>query len=608
METLFIKIFAMKNPIYLLCIFLLFLSCAEEKEEILVDWTTVQNQYLSNIVNSSIYLDSLLYLEPNDREAKRIFTLARQEFKKGEAYASYLNPEVGHRANGPALPYYKEDTGKIMRPFGLQKIEESIFDGGTSKEQFHVEVRLTKGLLKNLENNIKDRPLDAQRFFIATQQQLLRIISHGISGFDTPVSHLGLMESGLSLRSLKEAYANSVAIIIKVKDKALDILIGQQIDEAVAYLNSHTDFDSFDRYQFIREHLNPITRSWTEIRNTSTLWKDVDNKPFNFDAPTFFEKNSFNTNYFTPPIDREPSNEKIELGKKLFFEPKLANNGSMACVTCHLPEKAYADGQITNLDNMGNPLERNTPTLINSIFQKSFFWDGRSPTLSDQITSVFNNEIEFNSNVHQFSDEILKDTVYQNRLEQVFPNTKLKNIHIVKAISAYVGTLNGFDSKFDRNMRGEETTFSEEEKLGLNLFMGKALCATCHFMPLTNGTVPPFYTEAEKEVIGVPETSDNLELDSDLGFFWMYGEELHRGMFKTPTVRNADVTAPYMHNGVYATLEEVMDFYNKGGGSGLGFDLERQTLPFDELKLTIEEQNALVAFVKTLTDTNVDLY
>ncbi len=280
----------------------------------------------------------------------------------------------------------------------------------------------------------------------------------------------------------------------------------------------------------------------------------------------------------------------------------------MACVSCHLPDKAYADGLVTNLDNKGNPLARNTPTLINSIFQKNFFWDGRSPTLSDQITSVFNNEKEFNSNVHQFSDEILKDTIYRKKLEHVFPNTKLKNIHIVKAISAYVGTLNGFDSKFDRNMRGEETTFSAEEKLGLNLFMGKALCATCHFMPLTNGTVPPFYTEHEKEVIGVPEKSDNLALDDDLGFFWMYGEELHRGMFKTPTVRNAEVTAPYMHNGVYASLEEVMDFYNKGGGGGLGFDLERQTLPFDELNLTIEEQNALVAFVKTLTDTKVDIY
>ena len=132
--------------------------------------------------------------------------------------------------------------------------------------------------------------------------------------------------------------------------------------------------------------------------------------------------------------------------------------------------------------------------------------------------------------------------------------------------------------------------------------MGKALCATCHFMPLTSGTVPPFFTDTEKEVIGVPETAANKELDDDLGFYFMYEEPIQLGMFKTPTVRNAELTAPYMHNGVYESLEEVIDFYNKGGGGGLGFDLPHQTLPFDNLELTAEEQQALIAFLKTLTD------
>lgn len=154
-------------------------------------------------------------------------------------------------------------------------------------------------------------------------------------------------------------------------------------------------------------------------------------------------------------------------------------------------------------------------------------------------------------------------------------------------------------------MRGEEANFTDEEKLGMNLFMGKALCATCHFMPLTNGTVPPFYAETEKEVIGVPETAANKALDDDLGFYWRYEKEVHYGMFKTPTVRNVALTAPYMHNGVYATLEQVMDFYNQGGGGGLGFELEHQTLPFDNLELTQKEQKAIIAFMKTLTDTNV---
>lgn len=157
-------------------------------------------------------------------------------------------------------------------------------------------------------------------------------------------------------------------------------------------------------------------------------------------------------------------------------------------------------------------------------------------------------------------------------------------------------------------MRNEEDSFNDEERLGMNLFMGKALCATCHFMPLTNGTVPPFFSETEREVIGVPATADNNALDSDLGFYWRFKEELHYGMFKTPTVRNSELSAPYMHNGVYNILEEVMDFYNKGGGGGMGFDLDHQTLPFDELNLTMVEQRAVVAFVKTLNDADVDQY
>jgi cytochrome c peroxidase len=160
--------------------------------------------------------------------------------------------------------------------------------------------------------------------------------------------------------------------------------------------------------------------------------------------------------------------------------------------------------------------------------------------------------------------------------------------------------LYSFNSKFDKNIRGDIDTFTESEKNGFNIFMGKALCATCHFIPLTNGTVPPFYSETEKEVIGVPATNANKTLDDDLGFYWVFGEDLHKGMFKTPSIRNIEHTAPYMHNGVYSTLEEVMNFYNKGGGSGLGFNIEHQTLPFDKLNLTTKEQNDVIAFMKTL--------
>ena len=588
------------------------LSCKNKNDQLAavhtvdnVDWSYAENFYQKNMTEAVDLIDSLGKVDTESPEAKKIFTALRVAFKKAEPYASYLNPEVGHRANGPALPVFAEDTERILNPIGLQKIEESIYEG-EEPAVFKRETSLTKGLMVNLMQNVSEHKLSSERFFIATHQQLLRIISLGITGFDTPVSQLGLSETVVSLQALKEVYDHTLSELIKKKNTGLDTEFHLNIARAVAFIEKDGDFNSFDRYTFIREYMNPITRNWVSIRKESGLWEGVNNKPFNFDAPTFFEKDAFNVEYFTPPVNRNPSEKQIALGKKLFLDPNLSQSGKMACVTCHMPDKAYTDGIAVNVGNNGSPLERNAPTLINSAFQKSFFWDGRAENILDQISSVFNNKQEFNTGVHEFSTDILKDTTYHVLFEDAFGRISNRNNDIIKAISSYISTLNGFDSKFDKNMRAEEDSFTSEEKLGMNLFMGKALCATCHFMPLTNGTVPPFYAETEKEVIGVPETKENKTLDDDLGFYWRYNKPEHMGMFKTPTVRNAEFTAPYMHNGVYNTLEEVMDFYNKGGGGGMGFDLEQQTLPFDELDLTDEEQKAIIAFLKTLSDTNVE--
>jgi cytochrome c peroxidase len=587
------------------------IGCKQEKTTLIirtVDWAPVQDYYTKNLNNAIAQLDQMALAGLDNPKVKAIFLEVRKSFKVAEPYASYLNPEVGHRVNGPALPVFREDNSRVLYPIGLQKIGESIYAGEVSNAEFQREIRITRGMMENLRQNIEKRPLNAQRFFVASHQQLLRILSLGISGFDTPSSLQGLSESAVSLQSLWDAYDLTFRSIIQDMNRNLDQDFEKCIQGAISYLEEHQDFNAFDRYVFIREYLNPVTRNWVKLRKESGLWDGAEGYPFNFDAETFFDEDAFNTTFFTPPVNRNQTDAQILLGKKLFFERKLSSDGSMACVTCHIPEKAYTDGLELNMDNAGNPLERNTPTLINSIYQQSLFWDGRSGNLIDQINSVFANEKEFNSSVHQFSDAILKDSTYIDLFEKAYGEIPKKNTEIVKALSAYIGTLNGMNSKFDRNIRGEIDTFTAEEKQGFNLYMGKALCATCHFIPLTNGTVPPFYKETEKEVIGVPETAANQELDDDLGFYWVFEEDIHKGMFKTPTVRNAGVTAPYMHNGIYNTLDEVMDFYNKGGGGGLGFKLEHQTLPFDQLNLTDKELQALVAFVKTLNDTEVDRY
>jgi cytochrome c peroxidase len=138
---------------------------------------------------------------------------------------------------------------------------------------------------------------------------------------------------------------------------------------------------------------------------------------------------------------------------------------------------------------------------------------------------------------------------------------------------------------------------------GFTLFMGKAKCGTCHFMPLFNGVVPPHFSKMESEVIGVPQTNRApFTLDADEGKYRFTQSPIHRFAFKTPTLRNIALTAPYMHNGVYKTLEEVVEFYDKGGGAGLDIPLPSQTLPAEPLHLTKEEKNALIQFLHSLTD------
>ncbi len=153
-------------------------------------------------------------------------------------------------------------------------------------------------------------------------------------------------------------------------------------------------------------------------------------------------------------------------------------------------------------------------------------------------------------------------------------------------------------------MQGDKSKLTRKEKQGFNLFMGKAKCATCHFTPVFNGTTPPLFNKSEAEVLGVPASRDTVKpvIDPDEGRYSLYHYPQYKHAFKTPTVRNITKTAPYMHNGVYRTLDEVLEFYNKGGGTGLGMKIDNQTLSGDRLNLTKGEMKAIIAFLGALED------
>lgn len=186
------------------------------------------------------------------------------------------------------------------------------------------------------------------------------------------------------------------------------------------------------------------------------------------------------------------------------------------------------------------------------------------------------------------------------------PHAVVSEEQVRIAIAGYIRSLVRFDARFDRYVRGDATALDLAERRGFNTFMGKGKCGTCHFVPLFGGTVPPTYLKTELEVLGVPTRPDtvNATVDLDPGAYRITRIPLHQHAFKTPSLRNVAVTGPYMHNGAYRTLEQVVDFYARGGGAGIGVDLPNQTLPPDPLRLTAREKPDLVAFMRSLTDTS----
>ena len=215
------------------------------------------------------------------------------------------------------------------------------------------------------------------------------------------------------------------------------------------------------------------------------------------------------------------------------------------------------------------------------------------------------NPNEFNLSTKEITARITQQEAYKSLIAKSFPDKKeITPFEIRNAIASYVRSLMPFNAKIDNYFKGKVALTKEEEN-GFNLFAGKAKCASCHFIPLYNGTVPPWYNNSESEVIGVPKYINwkNAVVDSDLGRYNTNKIEQFRFSFKTPTIRNIEKTAPYMHNGVYTNLEDVLKFYELGGGNGIRMQLEFQTLPFDNLKLTDKEKKDIILFMKTLTDT-----
>jgi len=283
------------------------------------------------------------------------------------------------------------------------------------------------------------------------------------------------------------------------------------------------------------------------------------------------------------------ADDKAELGKLLFFDKRLSRDGTVSCATCHDPRKGWTD-QIPLSVGIGKKKgKRNAQTLLNAVLYYSgngaqtLFWDGRASSLEEQALHPIVNPDEMGSSKEQAVKTLSSIAGYRPYFKRAFGDDAVAIERVGDAITAFEKTLVSMQSPYDRYEAGEQTAISTEAVRGFKLFIGKATCTACHSSAL--------FSDIDFHNIGVGQDKK----PPDLGRFEVTKEDRGRGAYRTPTVRNLRHTAPYMHDGSIKTLEEVIDFYDRGGVENEWLDPDIQPL-----HLTAEEKRDLLAFMEAL--------
>ena len=280
---------------------------------------------------------------------------------------------------------------------------------------------------------------------------------------------------------------------------------------------------------------------------------------------------------------------KSELGRLLFFDPILSADRTISCASCHLPAYAFADTSATSTGVGGKMGFRNTPSSMNLSLQRSFFWDGRAQTIEEQALGPIENPVEMNLPVAQAVLRLQNSKTYNTYFQKVF-NTPPTRDNLALALAAYERTLETSDTPFDNwKLNDDDKAVSESVKKGFALFNGKGKCVQCHF--------GADFTTNEFRNIGL----FNGKKFNDSGRAVISGKKEDVGKFKVGSLRNIAVTAPYMHNGMFRTLEEVIDFYNEPDKI-IANAVNRDSLLSKPFNLTTDEKRDLKAFMVALTD------
>lgn len=289
---------------------------------------------------------------------------------------------------------------------------------------------------------------------------------------------------------------------------------------------------------------------------------------------------------FRLPRVPEPANNKmtparVRLGKMLFFDPRLSGSNWISCATCHNPTMNWSDGLPTALGQGMKTLRRETPSIVNSGFNRLQMWDGRFHSLEEQAAGPMLSADEMNAQMDQTVAKLESIPDYLTAFEKAYPGEGITRETIGKAIACFERTIVSRESPFDHWVNGSENAINADAKQGFKLFVGKANCVACH--------QPPNFTDDGFHNIGLTDNHDE-------GRYAIVPIKVTKGGFKTPSLRNVAMSTPYMHDGEYQTLEDVIDHYDRGGDDKQNLDPNMKPL-----HLTDREKKDLVQFLKSLT-------
>lgn len=569
-----------------------------------------QNELLTLIQKSNLTLDS------DVETIKNKINQTRLSLKGADIWLRYLEPLAYKKINGPLpVEWETEVFEKFEKPYkregaGLTLAYLYLDEDTIVKETL---LELVKSAISATQtfkaDSITSHLNNYHHYFLCNRLYLLNLAAIYTTGFECPDTVRVIPELQAMMKATGGVYKvfNESFPQTPFTENYLALY-----NKAIIYAISQPgEYSHFDHFTFVKDYVNPLfAMNQQMILQYKVVSKSMLDYSLNKNATSIFSKDIYSgqnpKGIFLRVNDPIALTEIAQLGKMLFYDPLLSGNNQRSCASCHQPTQFFTDtlsSSALHFDSKQS-LARNTPSLLNAEYNHLLMLDGKHFTFQHQAKDVITNSDEMGSNDTEVLKKILTCKTYKNSftgLLKYTPQEKQITLeHITSAITLYYNKFSKYEAPFDDAIN-KGFVLDNDAKEGFNLFMSKAQCATCHFAPQFNGVKPP-YIGSEFEVLGVPLDKEYKSLSNDKGRHGVNPATETLNAFRTGSVRNASRTMPYMHNGVFKSLREVVDFYDGGGGAGRGLKVDNQTLSSDSLHLSENEKQKLLKFMDALTE------